>query len=380
MTQITSWRSHAIRVLTSEERRSGMTPLHLRRFPNYPGIDFYFKDEALQPSGSLKHRLARSLLMRGILTGRIGPGTTIVEASSGSTAVSLAYFAELLELPFCAVIPPGTAAAKVEAIRNAGGEITEAESSTDLERTARAIASNRNGFFLNQFGEAANVTSWSDGSLADDVFRQLEGEKHRIPHAIVSGAGTGGTASGIARYVRFHSHPTRIILADPEGSVYADALETGDRALRAGGSRIEGVGRPCVEASFQECVFDAGYAVPDAASVAAARVLRGRLGINAGGSTGTNFAAAMCVADQMVRDGQSGAIVVVLADGAERYLDTYFCDDWCAATLPRATLLEGLMVDHLNSRSLHAVTAFGAEILGARSIRPRWNERDEVAA
>ena len=100
-----AWVAEALRRIEADARRSADTHLIPLELPEAPGITLYLKDESTHPSGSLKHRLARSLFLYGLCNGLIGPGTTIVEASSGSTAISEAHFARLLGLPFVAVVP-----------------------------------------------------------------------------------------------------------------------------------------------------------------------------------------------------------------------------------------------------------------------------------
>lgn len=115
------WTRRAIELLETEAARSPDTPLLKLDVPELSGIDVYLKDESTHPTGSLKHRVARSLLLFAICNGRIGEGTPVIEASSGSTAVSEAYFARLLGLPFHAVMPRGTSDEKVAAIELHGG-------------------------------------------------------------------------------------------------------------------------------------------------------------------------------------------------------------------------------------------------------------------
>src|SRR6218665_1221180 len=108
------WEYDAVRRIEADYQRSADTHLILLNLPEYEDIDFYFKDESTHPTGSLKHRLARSLFLYGLCNGWINKGTTIVEASSGSTAVSEAYFAKLLGLPFVAVMPRSTSTDKIQ--------------------------------------------------------------------------------------------------------------------------------------------------------------------------------------------------------------------------------------------------------------------------
>ncbi|MGI4896502.1 MAG: peroxidase-related enzyme, partial [Janthinobacterium lividum] len=137
-----------------------------------------------------------------------------------------------------------------------------------------------------------------------------------------------GTSATIGRYCRYQQHATRLAVADPEGSAFAQAWRTGSREVTAPGSRIEGIGRPRVEPSFVPSVIDEMFTVPDGESVAAMRMLFERTGIRAGASTGTNLSVALRLVDRMRRDGQRGSVVTLICDDGNRYLDTYYSDDW----------------------------------------------------
>ena len=115
-----AWVAEAVAALQREAARSADTHLLHVTFAGFPGIDFYFKDEAAHPTGSLKHRLARSLFLYALCNGRLRPGQAVVDASSGSTAISEAWFARLLDLNFTAVMPEGTSPGKIAAIRELG--------------------------------------------------------------------------------------------------------------------------------------------------------------------------------------------------------------------------------------------------------------------
>jgi cysteine synthase len=134
--------------------------------------------------------------------------------------------------------------------------------------------------------------------------------------------------------VRYRRHRTRILCADPEKSVFYDfycsvlAGTPKPELSMSGGSRIEGIGRPRVEASFIPGCVDAMVKVPDALSLAAMRHVSSRLGRRVGGSTGTNFIGVLEVARRMRANGQSGSIVTILCDGGERYSHSYYNPDW----------------------------------------------------
>ena len=110
-----AWVREAIRRIEADFQRSSDTHLIPLETPGFPGVALYLKDESSHPTGSLKHRLARSLFLHALCNGWLGEGTTVVEASSGSTAISEAYFARLLGLPFIAVMPRGTSAQTIAA-------------------------------------------------------------------------------------------------------------------------------------------------------------------------------------------------------------------------------------------------------------------------
>lgn len=158
---------------------------------------------------------------------------------------------------------------------------------------------------------------------------QMSEERFPSPHWIITGAGTGGTSATLGRYVRYMRKDTQICVADPDNSVFFDHFVTGDHTLTTPcGSRIEGIGRPRVEPSFQREVVDAMVKVPDSLSLAALSYLEEALGYRVGASTGTNFCAALACALEMRKCGQSGSIVAILCDGGERYLNRYYNDTW----------------------------------------------------
>ena len=326
------WSDEAIRRVEAEAARSADTHLLQVRLADSPGIELYLKDESAHPTGSLKHRLARSLFLYGLANGWIREGSTVVEASSGSTAVSEAYFARMLELEFIAVMPAGTSSEKVELIEGHGGTCRFVERPADAVAEARRIAASRGGHYMDQFTHAERATDWrGNNNIAESIFGQLREEPHPIPTWIVVGAGTGGTSATIGRYLRYRRHDTRLAVVDPVGSAFFESWVSGDDSIRAEcRSVIEGIGRPVVEPSFLPSVIDRMIQVDDAASIAAMRVLRDATGLDVGGSTGTNLWGAMRLIDEMRAQGVSGSVVSLICDGGERYRDTYCDDEWVA--------------------------------------------------
>ncbi|MCW2781134.1 MAG: Pyridoxal-5-phosphate-dependent protein beta subunit [Marmoricola sp.] len=328
-----AWLHDAVRRVEADANRSADTHLHVFPLPTTWGIDLYLKDESVHPTGSLKHRLARSLFLYALCNGWIHEGSTIIEASSGSTAVSEAYFARLLGLPFVAVMPASTSPEKIELIEFQGGRCHLVDDPGTIYDEARRLASESGGHYLDQFTYAERATDWrGNNNIAESIFEQLGHERHPIPTWIVVGAGTGGTSATIGRYLRYQRHDTSLCVVDPENSAFYESWTHGDPSYVTGiGSRIEGIGRPRVEPSFLPAVVDCMIAVPDAASVAAARWTSEITGRLVGGSTGTSMWGALRLVAGMHARGESGSVITLLCDGGERYAHTYYDDGWLAA-------------------------------------------------
>ncbi len=328
------WIADSVARLQAEARRSADTHMYQIDLPRLGNVSIYLKDEAAHPTGSLKHRLARSLMLYGLCNGRIGPDTLLVEASSGSTAVSEAYFAKLLGLRFIAVVPQATSQQKIEEIERYGG-VCERVAPERIYETAEAIAKRENGYYLDQFTFAERATDWrGNNNIAESLFHQIGLEDNRVPDWIVIGAGTGGTSATIGRFVRYRNKDfakARICVADPEGSVFFNSYAECDRGVTAAASsRIEGVGRPRVEPSFIDTVVDRMVSVSDNASFATMLWLNDRLHRTVGPSTGLNVYASLSLALEMQLAGQAGSIVTLICDAGERYASTAYDAEWRA--------------------------------------------------
>ena len=342
-----AWADEAIRRINAENNRSADTHLYSVPLPEKWGVQLYLKDESTHRTGSLKHRLARSLFLFGLVNGWISEGTTIVEASSGSTAVSEAYFAQLLGLPFIAVMARTTSREKIALIEQFGGSCLLVDHASEVYEAAGDLARRTNGHYMDQFTYAERATDWrGNNNIAESIFGQLALEEHPIPRWIVVGAGTGGTSATIGRYLRYHRHSTELAVVDPENSAfYPGWLET--RRAVAGGpnasagapgpdpaapagqpSRIEGIGRARLEPSFVPAVIDHMVPVPDAASVAAMRHLHEYAGLHAGPSTGTNLWGVWQLIAEMIAEGRRGSVVSLLCDGGDRYAGNYYNPEW----------------------------------------------------
>lgn len=327
------WIREAVALVEADTNRSADT--HLLALPLWAasrGVDVYLKDESTHPTGSLKHRLARSLFLYGLSNGWIREGTTIVEASSGSTAVSEAYFARMLGLPFIAVMPASTSVQKIALIEREQGRCHLVSDAAMVYPEAHRLAATTGGHYMDQFTYAERATDWrGNNNIAESIFSQMALERHPVPTWIVVGAGTGGTSATIGRYLRYRQHDSALCVVDPEGSAFHRGWSTGDPQVTGANSRIEGIGRPRVEPSFLPDVVDRMISVPDAASIAAMQFLQTLTGRRAGASTGTNLWGALQLACELVAADRQGSIVTLICDGGDRYADTYYSPVWLAA-------------------------------------------------
>ncbi len=326
------WVHSALAQLAQEAARSADTHLLKLTFPGFHGIDFYFKDEAAHPSGSLKHRLARSLFLYALCNGRLRGGQAVVDASSGSTAISEAWFARLLGLSFTAVMPACTAPGKIRDVQALGGTCDLVDDPAQVHARAAEHAA-RGACHLDQFGLAERATDWrGNNNIAESIIGQLALEAESEPAWIVCGVGTGGTSATIGRYLRYRRLHTKLCVAEPTGSSYVHGWRKRDaKAVASQPTLIEGIGRPRVEPGFIFDVVDKVKEVPDAASVAGAWLLEDLLGHRYGGSSGTNLVACLQLAAAMRARGERGSIVSLLCDRGERYAQTLFNHDWLAA-------------------------------------------------
>ena len=325
-----SWINQAIAIIDADYQRSADTHLIKLELPVLTGIDIYLKDESTHPTGSLKHRLARSLFLYALCNGWVSEGTTVIESSSGSTAVSEAYFARLLGLPFIAVMPRTTAKKKVQQIEFYGGKCHFVDHSNEIYAESERLASELKGHYMDQFTYAERATDWrGNNNIANSIFEQMNKEPHPIPKWIVMSPGTGGTSATIGRYIRYQQLDTQLCVVDPDNSVFYDYYTNGDSSITSiNGSKIEGIGRPRVEPSFIPGVIDHMEKIPDTASVATIYWLEKLIGRKAGASTGTNLYGVLQIAARMHAKGETGSLVTLLCDSGERYLDTYYNPDW----------------------------------------------------
>jgi cysteine synthase A len=288
----------------------GNTPLvELARFAP-GGARVFAKLEAFNPGGSVKDRIAKSMLDDAEQRGLLAPGGTIVEPTSGNTGVALAMFAAARGYRCIVVMPEGYGAVKARIMEAFGATVirTPAEElmSGSIERAKQILADTSGAFLPNQFSNPVNPLTHFE-TTGPEIARALEG--HRID-AIAMGVGTSGTFLGVARYLR-QSNPALLRVAvEPQGSI----LGGGER----GPHQVEGIGLSFWPEILDRSVIDEVLTVTDAEAFAACRELAQTEGLLAGGSSGAAAEGARRIARRLSPD---QIVVTLLPDGAERYPD-----------------------------------------------------------
>jgi cystathionine beta-synthase len=300
----------------------GQTPLvEVTRIDCAP-CRLFLKLESANPSGSLKDRPARTMIEAAEADGKLKAGGTIVEATAGNTGLGLALVGARKGYRTLLVVPDKMAREKVLHAKAMGAEVITTRSDVGkghpdyYQDLAEAIAARTPGaFFINQFANPANPLA-HETTTGPEILRQMEGSVD----AVVVGVGSGGTLTGIGRFMRSSSPATQMILADPAGSVLAPLVETGT-VIEAGSWAVEGIGEDFVPPNADLALVRQAYAVPDAESFAMARELLLREGVLAGSSSGTLLAAALryCRAQNAPR-----RVVSLVCDSGAKYLSKVF--------------------------------------------------------
>jgi cysteine synthase len=294
----------------------GNTPLvMLRRVAAGLPVPVLGKCEFVNPGGSLKDRIAVAILDDAERRGLVQPGATLVEATGGNTGVGLALVAAVPGYRLVCVMPAKMSADKRGALTALGAEVVitpnaPPSSPDNFQNTARRLAQERGWFLTDQFAHPANARV-HEATTGPEVLRQC-GDR---VGAFACGVGTGGTITGVGRFLKARCPAVRVVLADPVGSRLAhlvDPLQPDHDAAYA----VEGIGGSVMPAACDPGVIDAAERVTDEESFAMTGRLLREEGLLVGGSSGTAVVAALRVAAR----GCDGPVVAVLADSWDRYL------------------------------------------------------------
>ena len=292
----------------------GHTPLvELTHFDLPEGVRIFAKLELWNPGGSAKDRVGRSMIEEAEKSGRLKPGGTIIEGNAGNTGLGIAFAAlnKGYRVIFC--VPEKFSAEKQTLMKAMGAEIVSTPRSEGMLGAEAKAAELRDSIpgavTMNQFKNQANPKAHYD-TTGPEIFEDLDGEIDYL----VSGAGTGGTFSGITKYLKEKNPAIQGILADPVGSVIGGG-EHGDY-------EIEGIGNDFIAETMDTSLVDKVYKISDDEAFGEVKELAKREGLFVGSSAG----AAMSAALKLVRDGAKGNIVVVFVDRAERYFSKHILD------------------------------------------------------
>ncbi len=288
----------------------------------------FLKLESQNPGGSIKDRIAVSMIEAAEREGWLKPGGTIVEATAGNTGLALALVGQQKGYKVLLVIPDKMSKEKIQHLRAMGADVRLTRSDvphghpeyyTDMaERLAQQIPG---GYYVNQFANDANSEAHVK-TTGPEIWEQTGGQVD----AFVAGIGSGGTITGVARYLKSRGSKAEIILADPVGSTLAGIVNEGVPGPE-GSYTVEGIGQNFVPDTADITLIDRAYSIPDAEAIATVRELLLKEGILAGSSSGTLIASALRWCREQT---EARTCVTLVCDTGAKYLSKVYNDAWLA--------------------------------------------------
>jgi cystathionine beta-synthase len=304
----------------------GNTPLIAARRLDTGRAQLFLKLENQNPGGSIKDRIALSMIQAAEREGRVSPGSLIVEATAGNTGLGLALVAAQKGYRLLIVVPDKMSQEKIFHLKALGAEVFLTRSDVTkghpeyYQDVAERLARERGAFYVNQFANEANPRAHEE-TTGPEIWEQME---HRVD-AIVCGVGTGGTLTGLSRYFAKVSPATEIVLADPAGSILAPLVATGKAPAQVGSWLVEGIGEDFVPSVCDLSRVRKAYSIPDKEALLTCRELLRAEGVMGGTSTGTLLAAALryCREQTMAK-----RVVTLVCDSGNKYLSKVYNDFW----------------------------------------------------
>jgi len=303
----------------------GNTPLVKVNHMDCGLCDLFLKLESHNPGGSIKDRIALSMIDAAEKSGELKPGGILVEATAGNTGLGLALVASQKGYKLILVIPDKMSQEKIFHLKALGAEVIITR--TDVGKghpeyyhdMAQRIAGERGGFYVNQFENLNNPTT-HERTTGPEIWAQME---HNVD-AVVCGVGSGGTLTGLGRYFSKTQPKLEMVLADPKGSVLAPFVNDGVM-IEAGSWLIEGIGEDFIPKNCDLSFVKKAYTIPDIESIAAAREVLRHEGIICGSSSGTLIAAALryCRAQKTKK-----RVVSFVCDSGNKYLSKIYNEYW----------------------------------------------------
>ncbi|MDH5642857.1 MAG: pyridoxal-phosphate dependent enzyme [Gemmatimonadota bacterium] len=355
----------------------GNTPLiRLNKVVQGTPIPIFGKAEFFNPGGSIKDRIGGAIIEAAEKTGELKPGGVIVEGTSGNTGVGLALAAALKGYRCIFTMPDKMSDEKVRLLRAYGAEVVitptavPADHPDNYVMKAKSITkATPNAVLANQFYNDANPQAHY-ASTGPEIWEQTEG---KVTHFVAS-AGTGGTLSGVGRFLKEQNPKIKVIAGDPEGSIYAEYAVTKEKG---GGHpyKVEGVGGDKIPDTLHYDYIDEWHSIPDTDAFKMARRLAREEGLFVGGSAGLNVVTSLQVA-RNIEKGEDALIVTILPDTGERYLSKLFNDDWMRDNqlLDVKRVVVGNLLETKSSDAPHLVTvAPAATVRQALNLMGTYN-------
>ena len=303
----------------------GHTPIvRVNHFDTGP-CELFLKLESQNPGGSIKDRIALSMIEAAEKDGSLKPGGTLVEATAGNTGLGLALVASQKGYRLVLVIPDKMSQEKIFHLKALGAEVVITR--TDVGKghpeyyqdMAQRIARERGGFYVNQFENPANPLT-HERSTGPEIWKQME---HSLD-AVVCGVGSGGTLTGLGRYFKNVAPDVEMVLADPKGSILAPFINEGIM-IEAGSWLVEGIGEDFIPVNCDLNLVKRAFTITDAESIATARQLLQREGIICGSSSGTLIAAALLYCREQTSPKR---VVSFVCDSGNKYLSKIYNEYW----------------------------------------------------
>ena len=305
----------------------GNTPLiRLKGVSEETGCEIFGKAEFLNPSGSVKDRAAKAIVLAAEANGDIGPGGTVVEGTAGNTGIGLAHVCNARGYRCIIVIPETQSPEKLDLLRALGAEVRPVpampyKDPNNFQKIAGRLASEMdNTIWANQFDNLANREIHLQ-TTGPEIWRDTEG----TIDAFVSASGTGGTIAGTSTFLKSKNPKVLTVLADPTGTATWHYVKHGEVKVVGGGSISEGIGSSRITANLEGASIDDAEMIPDQECVDMVYRLLYEEGLFLGSSSGINVAAAVRVAMEL---GPNHTIVTILCDSGSRYQSRLFNPNW----------------------------------------------------
>jgi len=304
----------------------GNTPIvQIRHFDTGP-CQLFVKLECQNPGGSIKDRIAMHMITAAEKEGKLKPGGTLIEGTAGNTGLGLAQVALLKGYSLKVVMPDKMSQEKMAHLRAMGAEVVitrsdvaKGDSEYYQDLAERLASETANSFYVNQFANPVNAQAHEE-TTAPEIWEQMD---HRLD-AVVCGVGTGGHITGIGRFMKRVAPHVEMVLADPEGSILAHYIKTGEMTEK-GSWLVEGIGEDFIPSICDLSLVKDAFTVSDADSFAMARELVKKEGIFAGSSSGTVLCAALRYCQTQTKPKR---VLTFAYDSGNKYLSKMYNDDW----------------------------------------------------